>query len=77
MQPQLERKFVRSGIKKIQRFELGITADQFGTGMSASGMIVINPPWTLMDKMTKVLPKLVNYLGGEGGFYKCDELVGE
>ena len=74
---QLERKFIRSGIKKIQRFELGIAADQFGTGMSASGMIVINPPWTLMDKMNTVLPKLVSAIGGVGAFYKCEELVGE
>lgn len=73
----LERKFIRSGIKKIQQFELGIAADQFGSGMSASGMIVINPPWMLKDKMAKVLPKLVTALGGEGAFYKCADLVGE
>lgn len=72
---QLERKFVRCGIKKIQRYELGMRQDQFGTGMSASGVIVINPPWTLMDKMSQILPKLVTDLGGD--FYKCDELVGE
>jgi len=74
---KLERKFIRSGIKKIQRFELGIAADQFGTGMSSSGMIVINPPWTLMDKMNTILPKLVSAIGGVGAFYKCEELVGE
>jgi len=74
---KLERKFIRSGIKKIQRFELGIAADQFGTGMSSSGMIVINSPWTLMDKMNAVLPKLVSAIGGVGAFYKCEELVGE
>jgi len=74
---KLERQLIRSGIKKIQRFELGIAQDQYGTGMSASGMIVINPPWTLMDKMSKVLPKLVSVLGGDGAFYKCEELVGE
>ncbi len=73
----LERKFIRSGIKKVQQFELGIAADQFGSGMSASGMIVINPPWMLKDKMAKVLPKLVIALGGEGAFYKCVDLVGE
>ena len=72
---RLERQFIRSGIKKIQRYELGIRPDQFGSGMSASGMIVINAPWTLMGKMKKVLPKLMNTLDGE--FYKCDELVGE
>ncbi|MBL1319825.1 MAG: 23S rRNA (adenine(2030)-N(6))-methyltransferase RlmJ [Methylophaga sp.] len=73
----LERKFIRSGIKKIQRFELAIAPDQFGSGMSASGMIVINPPWTLKDKMSQILPKLVTTLGNAGAFYKCDTLVGE
>lgn len=75
---KLERKFIRSGIKKVQRFELGIAKDQYGTGMSASGVIVINPPWRLMDKMKQLLPKLVKSLAGdEGAFYKCDVLVGE
>jgi len=74
---QLERQLIRSGIKNIQRFELGIKRDQFGTGMSASGMIVINAPWMLKEKMSAVLAKLVSTLGGEGAFYKCDELVGE
>ena len=73
----LERRFKRSGIKNIQQYELAIAPDQFGTGMSASGMIVINPPWTLQGKMSTILPKLVTTLGGDGAFYKCDELVGE
>jgi len=73
----LERKFIRSGIKKIQRFELAIAPDQFGSGMSASGIIVINPPWTLKEKMSHILPKLVSTLGNEGAFYKCDTLVDE
>lgn len=73
----LERKFIHSGIKKTQRFELAIAPDQFGSGMSASGMIVINPPWTLKDKMSQILPKLVASLGSEGAFYKCDTLVEE
>ena len=74
---QLERKFIRSNIKNIQRYELGVAPDQFGSGMSASGMVVINPPWTLKDKMNQLLPKLVAALGKEYAFYKCDELVGE
>jgi len=73
----LERRFKRSGIKNIQQFELAIAPDQFGSGMSASGMIIINPPWTLKKKMSQILPKLVRKLGGEGAFYKCDQLVGE
>jgi len=74
---QLERRFKRSGIKNIQRYELGLARDQFGSGMSASGMIVINPPWTLQDKMNNILPKLVATLGGEGAFYRCEQLVAE
>ena len=73
----LERRLARSGIKNVQRYELGITQDQFGSGMSASGMIVINPPWTLMKKMTQILPKLVDTLGSDGAFYKCEELVSQ
>jgi len=64
-------------MKNVQQYELAIATDQYGTGMSASGMIVINPPWTLMDKLQLVLPKLVEQLGGEGAFFKNDQLVGE
>ena len=75
---QLENKFINSGIKNIQRFELGLTADSEQRGMTASGMIVINPPWTLMAKMSQLLPRLVDTLGeDEGAFYKADVLVGE
>ncbi len=74
----LERRFVESGIKNIQRYELGITKDSADTGMTAAGMIVINPPWTLMDKMSHLLPRLVDTLGtDDGAFFKCDTLVGE
>jgi len=75
---KLEAKFKDSGIRKIQRFELASAADSRGMGMSAAGMIVINPPWMLMEKMSQLLPRLVDILGeGPRSFYKCDELVGE
>jgi 23S rRNA (adenine2030-N6)-methyltransferase len=75
---QLEKKFINSGMKNIQRFELALTADSGHRGMTASGMIVINPPWTLMDKMSRLFPRLVDTLGeDDGAFYKCDVLVGE
>ena len=69
---KLESKFIGSGIRKIQRFELGIRADGEGMGLSAAGMIVINPPWTLMEKMTVLLPKLVAALAAsDSGFFRC------
>lgn len=75
---QLQRNFVKSGIKDIQCYELGLDADSNDMGMTASGMIVINPPWTLKEKMQKLLPKLVETLGeGKDAFFKCDVLVAE
>ncbi|PCK04765.1 MAG: 23S rRNA (adenine(2030)-N(6))-methyltransferase RlmJ [Alteromonadaceae bacterium] len=74
----LEKKLVQSGIKKIQRFELGISPDSDERGMTASGVFVINSPWTLFDRMSSLLPKLAKALGdgGEGSF-KCDVISGE
>lgn len=75
---QLEKSFIRSGIKNIQRFELGLTADSDERGMTASGMIVINPPWGLYEKMSHLLPKLVSALSDDdSAFFKCDILVAE
>ena len=75
---KLQAKLYRSGIKNIQRFELGVYPDDYGRGMTSSGMIVINPPWTLFDKMSKVLPKLAQQIGDANrGHYKCDVLASE
>lgn len=74
----LENKFVLSGIKNIQRFELGISADSDERGMTSSGMFVINPPWKLFDKMSTILPRLAQTLGKtQNHFYKCDILSSE
>lgn len=75
---RLEKQFIASGIKHIQRFELGITADSDARGMTASGMIVINPPWQLMVTMQQLLPKLVTALATDkSAFFKCDQLIAE
>ncbi|MFT7387753.1 MAG: 23S rRNA (adenine2030-N6)-methyltransferase [Candidatus Endobugula sp.] len=79
---RLEKQFIASGIRDIQRFELGLTPDTDGHGMTSSGMIVINPPWGLFDKMRTLLPKLAKHLAGTTGdgeqaIIKCDVLVTE
>lgn len=74
----LERALQASGIKNIQLYELGIQADSEGFGMTASGMIVINPPWTLLADMQQVLPWLAETLGqNQQGFCRIEQLVGE
>ncbi|SEP57562.1 23S rRNA (adenine(2030)-N(6))-methyltransferase RlmJ [Basfia succiniciproducens] len=55
-----------SGIRKILQIELAVRPDSEQRGMTASGMIVINPPWQLEAQMKKILPYLTNVLVPEG-----------
>lgn len=75
---ELELGLKKSGIRNIQLYELGIRADQLEHGMTASGMIVINPPWTLWAAMEESLPWLVDQLGqDDNAFYRLEQLVAE
>jgi len=75
---ELEKKIQASEFKNVQLFELGQLIDSDERGMSASGMIVINPPWTLKAEMEQVLPFLAEKLGAAGqGSYKIKQLVDE
>lgn len=51
-----------TGIRKILQIELAIRPDSDQRGMTASGMIVINPPWQLESQMKKILPYLTQTL---------------
>ena len=75
---QLEQAIKNSGIKNILLFELGINADTEELGMTASGMIVVNPPWTLAEEMKQTLVWLVDKLGNEGlSHYRVEILASE
>ncbi|MCX7102542.1 MAG: 23S rRNA (adenine(2030)-N(6))-methyltransferase RlmJ [Methylobacter sp.] len=75
---KLELALRNCGIKNIQLFELGIRADSNEHGMTASGMIVINPPWTLAPEMKQVLPWLADILGHDlEGFYRIETMAEE
>ena len=48
------------------------------SGMTGSGMIVINPPYTLKADMEKALPVLSKRLNeGEGGSFIIEQLTKE
>ena len=75
---KLERDLIKTGIKNIQLYELALETDSGEKGMTASGMIVINPPWTLKREMQASLPFLAKNLGIDGkGFYRIETLVSE
>jgi len=46
----------KSKIKNIWQFELGVEADTKEYGMTASGIIAINPAWVLPKQMEELLP---------------------
>lgn len=55
-----------TGIRRIMQIELAVRPDSDHRGMTASGMIVINPPWKLEQQMTTLLPWLHQKLVPEG-----------
>ncbi|SCC20765.1 23S rRNA (adenine(2030)-N(6))-methyltransferase RlmJ [Gilliamella intestini] len=69
---------VSLGIKRISQFELAIKPDNNQKGLTASGMIVINPPWKLHEQMHTILPWLKTTLDVEKtGNFIIRELVSE
>lgn len=67
-----------TGIRKILQIELAVRPDSDQRGMTASGMIVINPPWQLESQMKKILPYLTNVLVPEGtGSWKVEWITPE
>jgi 23S rRNA (adenine2030-N6)-methyltransferase len=56
------RKLARTGIAKMLRVELILASDGPDTGLRGSGLIIVNPPWTLHDELKTLLPGLAKLL---------------
>ncbi|TNG96778.1 23S rRNA (adenine(2030)-N(6))-methyltransferase RlmJ [Pasteurellaceae bacterium USgator11] len=75
---RIVRGLEQTGIRKILQIELALRPDSDQRGMTASGMIVINPPWTLQAEMQAVLPYLVKTLVPENtGSWKVEWITPE
>ncbi len=75
---RMEKKNIKSGIKNMKRYEVGIDQDSDTRGMTSSGMFVINPPWRLFGKMATILPRLSKSLStADNALFRCDVLVAE
>ncbi|WP_017349846.1 23S rRNA (adenine(2030)-N(6))-methyltransferase RlmJ [Pantoea sp. A4] len=67
-----------TGIRRILQIELAVRPDSDQRGMTASGMIVINPPWKLEQQMRELLPWLHKTLVPNGnGHTKVEWIVPE
>ncbi|RXJ73002.1 23S rRNA (adenine(2030)-N(6))-methyltransferase RlmJ [Veronia nyctiphanis] len=65
------------GIRKVLQIELGVDPDSQERGMTASGMIVINPPWKLESHMQSILPWLQRVIAPETGHHFVKWVVPE
>ena len=67
-----------TGIRKILKIELAVRPDSDQRGMTASGMVVINPPWQLEQQMKSILPYWTQTLIPEGtGSWTVEWIVPE
>lgn len=67
-----------SGIKKVLRAELAVDNPTRAEGLVATGLLVINPPWTLESMLKQGLPLLLKMLQRkDDGFWRCDWLIPE
>ena len=64
-------------IRNILQIELGVSPDTNERGMTASGMIVINPPWKLESQMNTILPFLKDAIAPATGHFKVEWIVPE
>lgn len=67
---------VNKAPRDLWRFELGIRPDGDG-GMTGSGMLVINPPWTLPSQLKQCLPRLQVQLETGKGYVRVERLTAE
>lgn len=74
----LEKSLKNSDIRDVLLAELAVEPDTGARGMTASGMIVVNPPWTLKATLHDTLPWLAKRLSqSEGASYRLEQLVEE
>jgi 23S rRNA (adenine2030-N6)-methyltransferase len=62
----MEVSFRAGPVRKLFRLELGTAPDAPGRGMTASGLFVVNPPFTLPGAADAALPWLAQALGARG-----------
>lgn len=66
-----------SGIPKITAVDFMLRRNGPADTFNGSGLILVNPPWTLAERLGTILPWLVEAMtGGQGGF-QIKEIAGE
>ena len=75
----LAKRVRKLGIPKVLRAELLVSPVKDQTRLNGSGLILVNPPWTLEGELQALLPALAQLLAREpgAGSIRIDWLAGE
>jgi 23S rRNA (adenine2030-N6)-methyltransferase len=68
---------LKSPLKDLWQVELGVAPDTEAHGMTASGLLLLNPPWTLAGQLREALPVLQEQLAPGSGHWFVKNLVAE
>ncbi len=68
---------LKSPLRDLWQVELGVQPDTDTHGMTASGLFLLNPPWTLAAQLREALPLLQQQLAPDTGHWFVKNLVGE
>jgi 23S rRNA (adenine2030-N6)-methyltransferase len=72
----LARRLRRLGLAKTLRCELSVRPPQADAGLIGSGLIIVNPPYTIEQELRSLLP-FVDRLLSASAAYKLDWLTAE
>jgi 23S rRNA (adenine2030-N6)-methyltransferase len=65
----------QAGIGRLLRLEIDVDRPEAAGGLSATGMLIVNPPWTLADDARTILPALTERLAqGPQPRYLCEPI---
>ena len=75
---RFHRGLERSGIRKVLGVQLNVLPTDAQVGMAGAGLVIVNPPWMLDERLKELLPQLHKLLSPEGlGGTSVDWIVPE
>jgi len=75
---RFHRGLERSGIRKVLGVQLNVLPADAQVGMAGAGLVIVNPPWMLDERLKELLPQLHKVLAPEGlGGTSVDWIVPE
>ena len=63
---RFHRDLERSGVRKVLDVQLSVLPADTQLGMAGAGLVIVNPPWLLDERLGELLPKLHALLSPEG-----------